>query len=195
MTTPCSSYLSSQSTYLGGFADPFSSLFGPLAWSTGFGRSLECVSLYQILNALKANGTPTSLYCKTDDNYFNTIDWNPKTSYIGGWPVKGWPAYLPPGLPGSFNQVHDGCCGGCAANSDLVRLHRFGDQNSMNHCRSPGSHQLKLNDTSGVIGDISALNSQGVHFTDQTANDHPVTAVVGDYTMCVSSNVYNVNMD
>ena len=149
-TMPCSSYLSSQSSYLKAFAfdalyvketqPHLSVVLPPEGWVSGFGRSPQCSSyrdayIQSLLPSLK-----------TCDGVRPFAPLNGTSAF----------AQLPPGFQPSHDfkstKLSQGCCGKCQFKVNRVRVLYFPDPKATLHCAS-------LNRRIGSVGVSGSLGT------------------------------------
>ena len=156
-TLPCSSYLSSQSTYLAGFPRTMYNgqdvpSYLPSRWVNGFRRSLQCdmFLISQITNTSLLHNLiePSSRYLFADQ-YFNcsTNETSPSQS-----PRKDTATLAPPSVfytNGTHlncqavalgNNFHDQkCCNDCMLHVDQVHLYYFANSDIASICSQRGA--------------------------------------------------------
>ena len=175
-TLPCSSYLSSQKSFVNGIAPDDTTAKVP-EWDAIFGRSPECWSFADIHLSLNVSSfTWTYSQCE-----------NRKTVYTVGLtdPRRGlkMPAAFPPRVVRGKDIIVDlPCCAGCAINAADIRLYYFRDQAAIDYCHSQGRKVVvpseMLNGTANIT---RASESFATHAVSLPPNES--IAVVSGHTL------------
>ena len=114
-TMPCSSYLTSQSSYIShfNFFPDAIKPFWPAEWKVGFGRSPECTSYADVW---RNQGKYTFSSCGSND------------AIVTASPGIVLPHQIPPGVLRQIPFLVYECCGNCTLDVSEVRLYYFPDE-------------------------------------------------------------------
>ncbi|MCJ1263802.1 hypothetical protein MMC22_003672 [Lobaria immixta] len=112
---PCSSYLTSQSSYISNFNYYPQAQFPvwPEEWQRGFGRSPECTSYADVL---RNEGKYTFSHCGSND------------AVVQASQMLYTPDQVPPGVNRRMSEFYYQCCGNCTLDVSEVRLYYFRDE-------------------------------------------------------------------
>ena len=112
---PCSSYLTSQSSYISNFNYYPQAQFPvwPEEWQRGFGRSPECTSYADVL---RNQGKYTFSHCGSNDAVVQASE------------ILYTPDQVPPGVNRRMSEFYYQCCGNCTLDVSEVRLYYFRDE-------------------------------------------------------------------
>ena len=198
VTLACSSYLSSQSSYLfynaksTFLSEPVLQSEYPQDWAAKFGRSPQCTSYQQRWSAAESESSagPWTFSECSDGNSIGALPINTSLNLI-------YPTQVPPGA--ALLSMPDCCNMDCLVDVPSYRLYYFADPKATARCRSNETAVYGLNSRSGLGGSMGS-RSGFVHAKRAADNStvpasHPVsmtpaspdgsTTVVSGHTLFV----------